>query len=56
MRYKTSPTACVVRLVPLRRLHASQLAQCAALRAEAGRCWAELVAAHQLGRERGGWL
>jgi len=56
MPYRTSATQCVVRLVALRRLSAPTLAQCAALRREAGRCWTDLVAAHQAGRAQGRWL
>lgn len=44
-----------VQLIPLRRLTPATIAQCEALRREAGRCWSELVAAH--GASRGGtWL
>src|SRR5262249_10823136 len=56
MPYRTSVTQCIVRLIPLRRLSASTLAQCVALRREAGRCWTDLVVAHQDGRAQGRWL
>jgi putative transposase len=56
MPYRTSATRCIVRLIPLRRLSAAPLAQCAALRQEAGRCWTDLVAAHQRARAQGRWL
>ncbi|MFI5274827.1 MAG: transposase [Ktedonobacterales bacterium] len=56
MPYRTGATQCVVRLIPLRRLSAATLAQCATLRREAGRCWTDLVAAHQAGRAEGRWL
>jgi len=56
MPYRAGVTQCVVRLVALRRLSAARLAQCAALRQEAGRCWTDVVAAHQAGRAQGRWL
>ncbi len=56
MPYRARTTQCVVRLVALRHLCATTLAQCAALRQEAGRCWTDLVAAHQAGRTQGHWL
>src|SRR5262245_9306747 len=56
MPYRTSPTECVVRLLSLRRLAPAQLAACATLRQEAGRCWSALVAAHQAGRAEGRWF
>jgi putative transposase len=56
MPYRTSATLCVVRLIPLRRLSATTLTQCESLRQEAGRCWTDLVAAHQTGRAQGRWL
>ena len=37
MHYKQASTLCVVQLVPLRGLSSVTLAQCQALRAEAGR-------------------
>ncbi|HUY75784.1 MAG TPA: hypothetical protein VMV29_03375, partial [Ktedonobacterales bacterium] len=56
MGFRTSQTRCVVWLVTLRGLSAAQLAQCAALRREAARCWADLVTAHREGRERDEWI
>ena len=57
MASRTRQTSCVVRLLPLRHLLASTLAQCAALRREAGRCWTALVHAHRQAREQHGpWL
>jgi putative transposase len=56
MPYRTSATRCAVRLIPLCRLSAATLAQCAALRREAGRCWTDLVADHQQARAQGRWL
>src|SRR5262249_24847831 len=60
MPYRTSATQCVVRLIPLRRLSPATLAQCAALRQKAGRCWMDLVASHQQARQQaqrqGQWL
>jgi putative transposase len=50
MPYRASATQCVVRLIPLRRLWATTLAWCAALRRDAGRGWTDLVAAHQRAR------
>jgi putative transposase len=45
-----------VRLVALRGLASATLAQCQALRAEAGRLWTELVTLHSLARAHGQWL
>jgi putative transposase len=56
MPYRSAATQCVVRLIPLRRLSAATLARCAALRREAGRCWTDLVVAHQAARAQGRWL
>jgi hypothetical protein len=56
MPYRASATLCVVRLIPLRGLSSTTLAQCAALRREAGRYWTDLVAAHQQARQQGQWL
>ncbi len=56
MPYRASATRCVVRLLPLRCLCATKLAQCAAVRQEAGRCWTDLVQAHQQARQQGQWL
>jgi hypothetical protein len=53
MPYRTRATPCVVGLIPLRRLCPATLAQSAALRREAGRCWTDLVAAHQPTRATG---
>jgi|SRR5579859_4424040 len=54
MGYRTSATQLVVQLVHL-RLTAAQLAQCARLRREAGRCWTEMLQAH-LASRAGAWL
>jgi putative transposase len=58
MPYKQTNTACVVRLVALRpaRLAAATLAQCQALRQEAGRLWTDLVRLHAQARAQGQWL
>ena len=56
MPYKQTSTHCVVRLVALRGLSAAQLAQCQALRAEAGRLWTDLVTLHTQARAQGQWL
>jgi putative transposase len=56
MPYKHTSTQCVVRLVALRGLSASTLAQCQALRAEAGRLWTDLVRLHTQTRHAGRWL
>jgi putative transposase len=56
MPYKQTGTQCVVRLVALRGLSASAVAQCQALRQEAGRLWTELVHLHAQAREQGRWL
>lgn len=56
MPYRSRATLCVVRLVVLRHLPGMTLAQCAALRQEAGRCWTNLVKAHQQARQQGQWL
>ena len=56
MPYKRTATLCVVRLVSLRSLSSATLAQCQALRAEAGRLWTDLVTLHAPGREEGRWL
>jgi putative transposase len=55
MPYKTTQSRCVVHLVPLRGPSPAQVASCAALRAEAGRCWKQLVDTHRAGREQGHW-
>src|SRR5262249_10808054 len=47
---------CIVRLVALPGLSCATLAQCAALRAEAGRLWTDLVQVHTQARTRGQWL
>src|SRR5215831_18635139 len=53
---KQTSTPCVVRLIALRGLSASRLAQCQALRAEAGRLWTDLVRLHTQARDEGRWL
>jgi hypothetical protein len=50
MPYKQTNTPCVVRLIPLRGLAPALLAQCQALRAEAGRLWTDLVTLHAQAR------
>lgn len=55
MPYKTTQSRCIVQLLPLRGLSPAQAASCAALRAEAGRCWKRLVDTHRAGREQGQW-
>ena len=55
MPYKQTGTRCVVRLAALRGLSASTLAQCQALRLEAGRLWTDLVSLHAQARA-GQWL
>jgi hypothetical protein len=54
--YKQTATQCVVRLVALRGLSASRLAQCLVLRAEAGRLWTDLLTLHAQARAQGRWL
>src|SRR6516162_9912285 len=56
MPYKQTATQCVVRLVALRGLSPTVLAQCQALRAEAGRLWTDLVRLHTQARDEGQWL
>ena len=56
MPYKQTATQCVVRLVALRGLSASRLAQCLVLRAEAGRLWTDLLTLHAQARAQGRWL
>jgi putative transposase len=56
MPYKQTPTQRVVRLVALRALAPATLAQCQALRAEAGRLWTDLVRLHTQARVEGRWL
>jgi putative transposase len=56
MPYKQTNTPCVVRLIPLRGLAPALLAQCQALRAEAGRLWTDLVTLHAQARAQGRWL
>src|SRR5215475_13849333 len=56
MPYKQTATQCVVRLVALRSLSPARLAQCQALRAEAGRLWTDLLRLHAQARAQGRWL
>ncbi len=56
MPYKQTSTRCVVRLVALRDLSASTLAQCQALRQEAGCLWTDLVTLHTQARAQRQWL
>jgi putative transposase len=56
MPYKQTSTRCVVRLVVLRGASTSTLAQCQALRAEAGRLWIDLMTLHAQARTQGQWL
>jgi putative transposase len=56
MPYKQTTTPCIVRLLSLPGLSAATLAQCQALRAEAGRLWTDLVALHAQARTQGRWL
>jgi hypothetical protein len=56
MPYKQTATPCVVRLVALRGLSPARLAQCQAVRAEAGRLWTDLLTFHAQARAQGRWL
>src|SRR5215831_6853394 len=56
MPYQHTSTQCVVRLVVLHGLASATLAQCQALRAEAGRLWTDLVRLHTQARAQGRWL
>jgi putative transposase len=56
MSYKQTATRCVVRVVALRGLSSALLAQCQALRQEAGRLWTDLVRLHTRARAQGQWL
>jgi len=46
MGYRSTNTNCIVRIIPLRGLSASQEALCQFLREEAGRCWTDMLNAH----------
>ena len=56
MPYKQTATQCLVRLGALRGLSSATVAQCQALRAEAGRVWTDLVRLHTQARAQGQWL
>jgi hypothetical protein len=56
MPYQQTATPCVVRLVALRGLSPARLAQCQAVRAEAGRLWTDLIRLHTQARAQGQWL
>ncbi|MDP9314114.1 MAG: transposase [Chloroflexota bacterium] len=56
MGYKTATTSNRVHLIHLHRLSVPQGAMCERLRAEAGRCWSDLVVAHVRHRDQGVWL
>ena len=59
MPYKQTDTPCavrVVRLIALRGLSPARLAQCQAVRAEAGRVWTDLLTLHAQARAQGRWL
>ena len=56
MPYKQTNTQCVVHLVALQGLSPIIMAQCQALRAEAGRLWTDLVLLHTQAREEERWL
>jgi hypothetical protein len=56
MPNKHATTPCIVRLVALRGLSSSTLAQCQALRAAAGRLWTTRVSWHAEARAHGQWL
>ena len=56
MPYKHTSTQCVVRLVALRGLSPAPLAQCQALRLQAGRLWTDLVSLRAQARAQGRWL
>jgi len=52
MPYQQTATPYVVRLVALRGLSPARLAQCQAVRAEAGRLWTDLLRLHTRARAR----
>ncbi len=55
MGYRSTHTNCVVRILSLHGLSASQKAHCKFLREEAGRCWTDMLTAHIESRN-GKWL
>lgn len=56
MGYKSSGTICRVHLIHLHALTRRQQEACERLRAEAGRCWTDMVRSHVAQREQGIWL
>jgi putative transposase len=56
MGYKTAATTCTVQLVALHDLPQATITLCETLRQEAGRCWTDMVQAHDASRSTGHWL